>query len=147
MTNVQAAIGVAQVGRLQSQVKRHREVASWYKTELAGTPGLGWQHERDWAKHAWWQFVAIVEDGFGADRDTVIAGLQNSGIDARRLYYPTHQLPPFEESMRHRSFPVADDLAARGVCLPTWSGLERADVRYICDQLKKCSRHAGEASV
>ena len=62
--------------------------------------GLWWQREKEWARHAWWQFVVILDDEFGADRDAVIARLQQNGVDARRLYYPMHQQPIYEESAR-----------------------------------------------
>lgn len=140
LTNLQAAIGVAQLERLAELLARHREVASWYKEELTDVRGLWWQREKEWARHAWWQFVVIVEDEFGADRDALIARLQANGVDARRLYYPMHQQPIYEESARGRKYPVADYLAARGVCLPTWSGLKREDVHYVCEQLRGCAR-------
>jgi perosamine synthetase len=138
MTNIQAAIGLAQVERFEALLARHREVATWYRQELAGVPGLRWQDERDWAGHAWWQFVAIAEDEFGCERDTALKRLKEAGIDARRLYYPLHQVPIHEAAARGRRFPVADDLSNRGICLPTWSGLQRDDVNYVCEQLRRC---------
>ena len=139
LTNVQAAIGLAQVERLEDLLSHHQEVASWYREELQGVGGLWWQHQRNWARHAWWQFVVIVEDEFASDRDAVIEKLQESGIDARRLYYPMHTLPPYEENARKNGYPIADHLAARGICLPTWSGLKREDIHFICEQLERCS--------
>jgi perosamine synthetase len=140
LTNVQAAIGLAQVERLEDLLARHQEIAGWYRDELEGVPGLRWQHQRSWVRHAWWQFVAVIEDEFGPDRDAVIEALQEGGIDARRLYYPMHTLPPYEENARNRQFPVADQLSARGICLPTWSGLKRDDVQYVCEHLRNCGR-------
>jgi perosamine synthetase len=140
LTNLQAAIGVAQLERLAELLARHRQVASWYQEALAGVRGLWWQQQKEWARHAWWQFVVIIDDEFGADRDAVITRLQENGVDARRLYYPMHQQPIYEESARNRQYPVADYLAARGICLPTWSGLKREDVHYVCEQLRGCVR-------
>jgi perosamine synthetase len=139
LTNVQAAIGLAQVERLPELLARHQQVAAWYQEELRGVRGLAWQQTREWARHAWWQFVVVMEEAFAADRDAVLAKLQQAGIDARRLYYPTHQLPPYETSARGRQFPVADHHAARGICLPTWAGLKREDVHYVCEQLRRCA--------
>lgn len=140
LTNIQAAIGLAQVERLEAQLLRHREVAAWYQDELAGVRGLWWQQQREWARHAWWQFVVVVDDEFAAGRDAVMEKLIESGIDARRLYFPMHQLPPYKGNAPNRQYPVADYLAARGICLPTWSGLKREDVHYVCEQLKRCAR-------
>lgn len=135
LTNVQAAIGLAQVERLEEQLARHREVAAWYRHELSGVGGLAWQVEREWALHAWWQFVVIVDESFALDRDVVLDHLQKAGVDARRIYYPMHQLPIYEQAAASRRFPVADRLAARAVCLPTWAGLSRDDVRFVCERL------------
>jgi perosamine synthetase len=137
LTNIQAAIGLAQLDRLETQLMRHREVAAWYREELAGVRGLWWQQEKEWARHAWWQFVVVVDDAFGSDRDAIMAELQADGIDARRLYFPMHQLPVFAGLAGNETYPVADYLASRGICLPTWSGLGREDVRYVCNKLKK----------
>ena len=138
ITNIQAAIGLAQVERLPDLLARHRQVAAWYREELAGLPGLKWQQPRDWASPVWWQFVVVMEEAFARNRDAVLARLQAAGVDARRLYHPSHQMPPYEASHRGRKFPVADHHAARGICLPTWAGLQHDDVRYVCEQLRAC---------
>ncbi len=139
LTNIQAAIGLAQVERLDEQLRRHQDVAAWYREELAGVQGVSWQQQRDWARHAWWQFVAVIDETFAPDRDAVLETLQQAGIDARRIYYPMHQLPIFQH-LPNAPCPVADRLAARAVCLPTWAGLAREDVRFVCQRLLECTR-------
>jgi perosamine synthetase len=135
LTNIQAAIGLAQVERLEEQLRCHRQVAAWYQEELAGIKGISWQAEKPWVRHAWWQFVVVIDETFAADRDAVLARLQNAGIDARRIYYPMHQLPIYEKSAAGHAYPVADRVAARAICLPTWAGLTHEDVRYVCKSL------------
>ena len=135
LTNLQAAIGLAQVERLPEIAACHRQVAAWYQEELQGVSGLSWQQTRTWARHAWWQFVVVVEEEFGEDRDAILARLNEMGIDARRLYYPTHQLPPYAGSAAGRMFPVAEHHAERGICLPTYAGMQRDDVEYVCECL------------
>lgn len=135
LTNLQAAIGLAQVERLPEIAACHRQVAAWYQEELQGVSGLSWQQTRTWARHAWWQFVVVVEEELGEDRDAILARLNEKGIDARRLYYPTHQLPPYTGSAAGRKFPVAEHHAERGICLPTYAGMQRDDVEYVCECL------------
>ena len=106
---------------------------------LTGLRGVSWQQHREWAHHIWWQFVVVIDEKFAEDRDAVLEKLQQGGVDARRLYYPMHQLPIYEDNAGSGEYPVADHLAARGICLPTWSGLKREDVHYVCEQLKKCA--------
>lgn len=142
LTNIQAAIGLAQVERLPEQLSRHRDVARWYREALAGVPGLTWQTEQDWALHAWWQFVVVVDESFAPDRDAVLNALQGVGVDARRIYYPMHRVPIYADAAASRRFPVSDRLGDRAVCLPTWAGLTRDDVRFVCDQLLATRRTA-----
>jgi len=139
LTNIQAAIGLAQVERLGEQLQKHRDVAAWYREELAGVEGLTWQKERPWALHAWWQFVVVVDESFAPDRDAVLQHLQDAGIDARRIYYPMHQQPIYQNEAAAQTFPVADRVAARAVCLPTWAGLTREDVRFVCRTLREAA--------
>jgi perosamine synthetase len=145
MTNLQAAIGLAQVERVDWQLERRREVVSWYREELDGADGITWQQERDWARHVWWMFTAVFGDEFGSDRDAVSAQLQKQGIETRRVVYPMHQLPPYQDAARREQFPVADRLAARGLNLPTWAGVTREDVHFICRSLLE-SRRRREAA-
>jgi len=139
LTNLQAAIGLAQVERLPEAILSHQRVAAWYQEELRGVRGVSWQQHKEWAHHIWWQFVAVIDKQFAKDRDAVLEKLQQAGVDARRLYYPMHQVPIYADNAGSREYPVADHLAARGVCLPTWSGLKREDVHYVCEQLRECA--------
>mgnify|MGYP003342770052 CR=1 FL=1 len=137
LTNIQAAIGLAQVERLAEQLHRHRQVAACYREELDGVPGLTWQAEPEGTLHAWWQFVALVDEAFEPDRNALLDRLQAAGIDARRIYYPMHQQPIYSKAARGRAFPVADRLSDRAVCLPTWAALPREDVRFVCRVLRE----------
>jgi perosamine synthetase len=139
MTNVAAAIGLAQVERVDLQLAKRREIAGWYQEELAGIPGISWQIEQEWARHVWWMFTAVVDEEFAPDRDAVIAQLGTKGIEARRVVYPMHQLPMYQEAAKHDQFPVADRIAGRGINLPTWAGLTRDDVHFVCKSLRECA--------
>ena len=102
-------------------------------------PGLAWQAEREWART---RVVAVRRRGGRAfaprSRRGARSAFRHAGIDARRIYYPMHQLPIYQGQSGSRTFPVADRLADRAVCLPTWAGLTRDDVRFVCDRLKDC---------
>jgi len=138
MTNIQAAIGLAQVERVGWQLERRRELVSWYAEDLAGMPEITWQREKRWARHVWWMFTAVLGDRFG-DREAIMVRLKERGIETRGVVYPMHQLPPYQDAARGARFPVADRLSARGVNLPTWAGVTREDVRYICQSLLESS--------
>ena len=125
MTNIQAAIGLAQVERFEEQLRRHREVASWYREELAGVSGSArGRASATGLDTPGGSSSAIVEETFAPDRDAVLKHLKQAGIDARRIYYPMHQLPIYRGvGARQSNVSRRRRLADRAVCLPTWAGL------------------------
>jgi perosamine synthetase len=136
MTNVAAAIGLGQLETIDWHLERRREVAAWYREGLSGFPGIRWQAERDWARHAWWMFTVVLDDQMPIGRDDVMKRLAEEMIETRPVVYPMHQLPPYRDSARGHSFPVADRIARGGINLPSWARLTRADVRRVCDALQ-----------
>ncbi|MDR7496643.1 MAG: DegT/DnrJ/EryC1/StrS family aminotransferase [Armatimonadota bacterium] len=139
MTNVAAAIGLAQMEKVDWHLRRRREVATWYQQDLAGLPGIGWQVEQPWARHAYWMFTILVDDTI-ADRDELMARLRDAGIETRPVFYPVHILPPHRKATVGRALPVAERIARCGLSLPTWAGLSRDDVRYVAEALRGALR-------
>jgi len=137
MTNVAAAIGLAQLERVHWQLERRQELAAWYREELGGVGVLTCQGEKPWARHVWWMFSVLVDVGT-ADRDGVMDAMRRRGIDTRPFVHPLHTLPPYREATGGQLFTVAEAVARSGLNLPTWAGLTRADVRMVCDTLLEC---------
>lgn len=136
MMNLPAAIGLAQLERAAWHTGRRREVATDYMRLLGGVPGLGWQAEREWARHAYWMFTVMLGDEAADFRDSLMARLHEDGVETRPVFYPLHGLPPYRDASRGEEFPVAESLARRGVSLPTWAGLSRDDLSYVCERLR-----------
>jgi perosamine synthetase len=135
MMNIPAAIGLAQLEQADWHMGRRREVAADYRRMLEGVRGLDWQAEREWARHAYWMFTVMLGDETADCRDRLMARLQEDGVETRPVFYPVHALPPYREASRGEEFPVAESLARRGVSLPTWAGLSRDDLSYVCERL------------
>jgi len=135
MTNLAAAIGLAQLEKVEWHLQRRREVASWYRERLRGTPGLSWQLTAELAKHVWWMFTIVMEDERRVDPAAVMAHLQEHGIETRPVGYPVHTLPPYHSPSQEDRFPIAERVARGGINLPTWAGLTREDVQYVCGNL------------
>ncbi|HEY5866899.1 MAG TPA: DegT/DnrJ/EryC1/StrS family aminotransferase [Candidatus Tectomicrobia bacterium] len=138
MTNVAAAIGLAQLEQVEWQLQRRREVVMWYREYLQDAPGMTWQCEQEWARHVWWMFTVVVDKGCAQKRDQIMGYLQERGIETRPVVHPVHTLPPYLNSSQGESFPIAEHIARYGINLPTWAGLTREDVRYVCDSLLDC---------
>jgi len=134
MTNVAAAIGLAQLEQADWHLGRRAEVAAWYAEMLKGLGVATWQCEQPWASHIRWMFTVLI-NADERSRDGVMAQLLDEGIETRPAFVPLHQLPPYQSAERGGPFPVAEDIGSRGISLPTWAGLTREDVSWICDRL------------
>jgi perosamine synthetase len=89
-------------------------------------------------------FSVLVREDV-ADRDGVMEALGRSGIETRPIVHPLHLLPPYVEGARGERFPVAEAIARTGINLPTWAGLTRKQVGFVCDELLECLRVAKTA--
>lgn len=127
LTNVQAAIGVAQLEQLDGFLEKKRKIAQHYIKELKGIPGISFQEEAPWATSAWWLFTILVDQfAFGCTARKLIESLGAKNIHCRPLWEPMHR------SVAHRaqpqaSCPVADILFDRGISLPSSVGLDMQD--------------------
>jgi perosamine synthetase len=134
MTNVAAAIGVAQMERISFLLARRRQVASWYAGRLSSSQELlQLPTSADWADHSYWMYTVLLRPGMGVERDSLMAELEQRGIETRPVFYPVHWLPPYQKY--GDNFPVADDCSARGLNLPTHANLRESDVEFVCESL------------
>lgn len=127
MTNLCAAIGVAQLERLDGFIERKRRLAAGYRSGLRGTP-LQFQPEPVDGSHSWWMVTALVDNP--AERDALRAHLAAAGIETRPAFHPVHGMPMY--SHRYQRNPVAEDIAARGFCLPSFPGMSESELRDVC---------------
>jgi perosamine synthetase len=135
MTNVAAAIGLAQLERVDWQVKGRTDVAFWYQEHLRDVPGLLWQAQKGWAKRVWFLFTLVLDGYAPSVLDELVRHLLKSGIDTRPFYHPLHTMPPYLQESYSDSFPVAERLSPRGLNLPTWAGMTSEDVQYVCNTI------------
>jgi perosamine synthetase len=134
MTNIAAAIGVAQMERIDEHLERRRQVSQWYFDRLCDHQDLlQLPHAAPWADHSYWMFTVLLQPHLNIDRDQWMAQLETAGIETRPVFYPVHWMPPYQRYSGH--FPVADQLSARGINLPTHGKLSESDVDYVCQQV------------
>jgi len=133
MTNIQAAIGLAQFERIDGAIAARDRLAVWYGEALGHlSSALILPREEPWAKSVVWMYTVYLSEGDAARRDAVMDKLRAAGIETRPVFYPMHVLPPYRQD---DPFPVADDWAQRGINLPTHAELTRADVARIATEL------------
>jgi len=136
LTNVAAAIGLAQMEKIDWHLEQRRNIAAWYQEDLAGISGVTWQPELPWARHVWWLFTIQLDSSVALDRFEVMALMKERAVEVRQIVYPTHVLPPYVGA--GALCPVSERVVERGLHLPTWGGLTRDDVRYVARSLAEC---------
>lgn len=136
MTNIAAAIGLAQLENIDQHIANRRKVASWYMEELKDIEEyISFQKVTEKAESVWWMFSILLTDKVKRTRDEVMELLKTDGIETRPVFYPMHQMPVYEDS--NAKCPVSEDVSARGMNLPTHGLLTREEVAYICNSIKK----------
>ncbi len=142
LPNTLAAIGVAQLERVEDHVSRRRAHARFYTDRLRDVPGLIPQPELPWAKNSYWMYSVLVEEEFGLDREGVIRGLEERKIETRRFFVPMHRQPALEKlgCKCTGDFAASEHVSARGLYLPSGSGLTDDELAYVCDALRDLRR-------
>ncbi len=132
MTNIQAAIGLAQLEQVEGFIEKKRQIANWYIEELKDYP-LVFNKETKDVFHTYWMVSCLVEK---ADmRDDLREYLKINGVETRPTFYPIHTMPVYvHEFSKHK---VAEDIALRGMNLPSYPALTREDVKNICNVIKQ----------
>ena len=135
MTNISAALGLAQTENAKWHLRRRREVAAQYRQQLQEVPGIRWQQPLSGAGDVFWMFSIVIDGCSVAGRDAIMQQLMDDLIETRPLFHPVHTLPPYRDPRSTDAFPVAVRLAAGGISLPSWGGLTEDDITYVCERL------------
>jgi perosamine synthetase len=133
MSNVQAAIGVAQLERIDRIVAKKRQIGHWYQARLRGHPRLQLPPERtEYAENIYWVFGVVLGDALSFDARQAMARLKSKGVDSRHFFWPIHEQPVFRRMgwFANERCPIAERIARRGLYLPSGVGLteEEAEV-------------------
>jgi perosamine synthetase len=142
MTNLQAAVGVAQTEKMNDFVEARRRNAALYTELLKDIPGLVTPPEAGWAKNVFWMYSLLVEDGFGMTRDQLRAYLARHGIETRTFFIPMHLQPIYYQAFKGQRYPVAEMLCQRGFYLPSASSLTERQIQYIADIVQRAHQEA-----
>lgn len=132
MSNICAAIGLAQLERADELLAKKKQIAQWYADELAGVP-ITLHREAGEVSHSYWMCSILVEDS--AKRDPLREALENNGIETRPVFYPVHTMPMYARKFQRH--PVAESLGWRGINLPSWPDLNRQQVNKISACIKQ----------
>ena len=135
MSNLQAALGLGQLERIEEMVAKRRVIYGWYRDRLAGVPDLALNVERFWARNIYWMTSIVLGDSYAISRDEVMAGLKRADIDSRPFFLPISSFPMFES--RQSINPTAYKISHRAINLPSGHNLTEADIDRVCSCLRE----------
>ncbi len=125
MTNIAAALGCAQLERVDDTIAQKRQIAAWYRESLAGVEGVRSLGEAEWAESVYWMNCIVVSPEL---RNPLMDHLRQAGVETRPFFYPAHTLPMYESDV---VYPVAEQFGGGGINLPSWPGLTREQVSHV----------------
>lgn len=135
MTNLQAAMGLAQLRKVNKILKKKRDNAMLYAKYLRPlAPEITLHPEAPWAKNVFWMYSILIHKKGSKTRDFLVKELKKKGIDSRPFFYPTHRLGRYKTS---EQMPVADILGSTGINLPSSVNLTNEHIKFICDTILK----------
>jgi perosamine synthetase len=139
MTNICAAIGLAQTERLPQILAAKQRLARFYKETLAALP-VTFQAPIDGVESSDWLVSLLLPPG--TDRERVMSEMQARGVETRPVFFPAHHMPMY---LRDERFPIAEDISARGISLPSFPALTDDELGRVCEALTDALRAQGKA--
>jgi perosamine synthetase len=138
MTNLQAAVGLAQLEQLDGFVAARRQHALEYNCRLDGIPGIRTPREASYAKNVYWMYgIMVSEEEYGMSRDDLRRVLAENGIETRTFFIPMHCQPVYWQQYKGERYPVAEDLCRRGFYLPSASSLTLDEIEYVAGVIRE----------
>jgi len=140
MSNLQAAVGVAQLERLDEFLLRKREIGALYDKLLAGTPGLQLPLAKTPdADNLYWVYGVVLDDAVPFDADEAMARMAKAGVGTRPFFWPLHEQPVLRRMgfFAHDQHPVAERIARRGFYLPSGLAASDAQLEASAERLKR----------
>ncbi|NEN23434.1 aminotransferase class I/II-fold pyridoxal phosphate-dependent enzyme [Cryomorpha ignava] len=142
LTNLQAAIGVAQMERMDEFVDAKRRIAGLYNEELTKSAHfvlpLG---EEVGSKNSYWLYTFLVKADSPFSRDELIAFLAANGIESRPVFYPLHEMPPYTQYGKASELSRSIAISKTGISLPSSPILEKEEVKFICERILYYAAH------
>lgn len=140
MSNLQAALGCAQLERLDTFITRKRQMGRRYDELLAGISGIQRPlAQTAWAENIYWVYGLVLDDAVPFDADEAIRRLAALGIGCRPFFWPMHEQPVFQKMglFARDGHPVSERLARRGFYLPSGLALSQSQIERVADAVKK----------
>lgn len=139
MSSMQAALGLAQLERIDELITRKREIFDWYRSELSGVEGLTLNPEPAGTRSGYWMVTVILDSQFGLKKDYLMQELSARNIDSRPFFHPLSSIPAYEHTEEASAARARNHISYRlcpyGINLPSGLNLNREAVSYVCGAL------------
>jgi perosamine synthetase len=136
MTNLQAAVGVAQMERLDEFVAAKRRIGSYYRERLGRLGIFTAPGDPDWGFNSYWLYTTVLGKDSSIGRDELLLKLLRQGVETRPVFYPLHVMPPYARYGKEDGFPVATETSRTGISLPSSVSLKDDDLDAVCSAIE-----------
>jgi perosamine synthetase len=136
LTNLQAAVGVAQMERIDDIQARKKNLAAEYCRHLEGLEGIAYPPRGERAEPVCWLYTVMIEELLGLTREEVSHRLLSNGIETRPVFHPLHVMPAFQMFAAGGDYPVTVSLSKRGLSLPSATTLNAGDIARIASTIR-----------
>ncbi|MCB0478123.1 MAG: DegT/DnrJ/EryC1/StrS family aminotransferase [Crocinitomicaceae bacterium] len=134
MANINAALGLAQISRMDELVEKKRLIFNWYKEELSGNEGIQLNEEQEYAFNSYWMPTIVFLKPLNINRELLFSKFQSENIDSRPFFLPLSSLPMFDSVKENK---ISYQIGYNGINLPSHHALKKSEIAAICDVLRK----------
>ncbi len=139
MSSLQAALGLAQLERIDELIEKKRMIFQWYQEELKDHKGITLNCEPAGINNTYWMVTAIIDAELGLDKSHLLEQMNKKQIAGRPFFYPLSMLPAYcfseEARQAQKRNIVSYKISPYGINLPSGFNMDRDKVRYVCDSL------------
>lgn len=142
LTNLQAALGLSQVERMDDIVSRKRRMGHAYTERLSEMPGIELQVQQPWAKSVHWMYGLVLREDTGMDAAEFARRLSARGVETRPFFLGMHEQPVLRDRALFvgEAYPVAERIARQGLYLPSGLGLQESQIDRVCQAVGEALR-------
>jgi perosamine synthetase len=139
LTNLQAALGLPQIERIDEIVARKRRIGQAYTQRLSEMPVIELQVQQPWARGVYWMYGLVLREQTGIDAAELARRLEQRGVETRPFFLGMHEQPALRDRglFQGETYPVAERIARHGLYLPSGLALDEAQIDRVCDALRE----------
>lgn len=150
LTNLQAALGLAQLEEVNRFIAKKQWMAKLYNELLSRVEGITLPPHKKWARNVYWMYSILIEDSFGLTRDQLTQKLKEEGVDTRTFFIPLHKQPALINlgyyTGKEKNYPVSDEISEKGMYLPSGLAITEEQIQMVVSSIKKIQKKIRRSS-